>query len=121
MGALLYILSILISCILLPAGYVYGFVKQIYKRQFFKSFRILDDKFKKQAISIDRYGNIVCGELFNALLIRKSSHVFGSDRETISSVLGKNKQAGTLSMAGRALCFILDKIDPNHTLKNIGY
>jgi 8-oxo-dGTP diphosphatase len=39
--------------------------------------------------------------------------------ETISSVLGKNKKANTLSKIGKGLDWILDILDKNHSIKSI--
>lgn len=79
------------------------------------------------AVNLDRFGNYEFRTLWNATLIRRDSvHRFGNFEETISSVLGKNQRAGTLSTTGRGLglqyeCPILDikKISStsvNHTL-----
>ena len=39
--------------------------------------------------------------------------------ETISSALGKNQRDGTLTKIGRALVWILDKIEKEHCKKSI--
>lgn len=120
MGILLFILSILLGCILLPIGFLFGFIKQIYKRQFFRSFSVMDAKFFKLATSIDRYGNICCAELFNAILIKDSVYLFGNGQETVSSVLGRNLHAGTLTKTGWYLHVLLCKLDNNHCENSIG-
>ena len=45
--------------------------------------------------------------------------MFGDERETISSVLGKNERDGTLTNAGRMLCWILNVLDKNHCKNSI--
>ena len=86
----------------------------------------------KMAISVDQLGNVTCVSVFNRILVRdrlcdkktglmRSFERFGNPDETISSVLGKNKIAGTLTWLGRAIAWILDKIDDNHCVKSIGY
>ena len=54
--------------------------------------------FKSSAVNLDRFGNF---------------------EETISSVLGKNQLKGTLTRTGKALVWVLDKIDKNHCKKSI--
>lgn len=120
MGFLLYILAILLGCILLPIGFIYGFIKQIYKRQFFRSFKVLDAKFFKLATSIDRYGNICCAELLNATLIKNSIYLFGNGQETISSVLGRNLEDGKLTTTGYYLHKLLCWLHKDHCTKSIG-
>ena len=74
------------------------------------------------AVAIDQIGNVVCATLFNLTLIeRDAEDKFGHEAETISSVLGKNKLANKLTRLGKALDWILDKIDPNHSVKWITY
>lgn len=119
-GVILYIVSVLVSLLIAPAGMLYGFFKQVYKRQFFHSFKVMDAKFLLMAVGIDRFGNIVCAELLTATMIKKDSiHPFGMGKETISSVLGKNEKAGTLTTRGVWLCGKLNSIDPGHTSNSI--
>lgn len=120
MGLILYILSIILSAILLPFGFLFGFIKQIYKRQFFRSFRVMDAKFFNLAASIDRYGNICCAELFNAILIKDSVYLFGNGQETISSVLGRNLEDGKLTRLGFWLHKLLCWLHKDHCVKSIG-
>ena len=49
----------------------------------------------------------------------KKGYEFGKRKETISSVLGKNQRDKTLTFTGKAIAFILDKIDKNHCQKSI--
>lgn len=55
-------------------------------------------------IAIDQLGNAIAG---------------GNADETISSRIGKAKLAGDLSLAGKALDLMLDKIDSNHSIDAI--
>jgi hypothetical protein len=57
--------------------------------------------------------------LFNKVLIVELGYKFGQENETISSVLGKNLQQGTLTKTGIIIVYILDKIDKNHVIKSI--
>lgn len=76
--------------------------------------------FMSSAVNLDRFGNYEFRALFNSTLIRReSAHRFGAFEETISSVLGKNQRAGTLSLCGKMLAGLLDKIDHGHCIKSI--
>ncbi len=124
MGFLLWILSVLLSALLLPVGLLYGLFAAIYKQKFFaEGLPVIDRKFFRLAAAIDVLGNVVCGELFNALLIdkRRSRVHFGLYKNTISQVLGWNKLDGTLTRLGKAVDAVLDFFDPNHSLKSIGH
>jgi hypothetical protein len=58
--------------------------------------------------------------LFNDILIhKKTGYHFGLDGETISSALGKNVERGTLTIAGQALNWLLNKIQKNHAILSI--
>ena len=89
-----------------------GFITQLFYKGRAKYLRNV-------AVSIDQNGNAVCEQLFNNLLITSKTQRFGNCDETISYVLGLNKQAGTLTIAGKAVCFLLNKIDKNHVEKAV--
>ena len=91
---ILLILSILLSYILLPIGFIYSFFKLIFKGGFRKQCIMI-------AVSIDQLNNKVCKELFNDTLITKDGYGFGKVDETISSALGRNILKNTISATGR--------------------
>lgn len=73
----------------------------------------------KIALGIDQLGNVVCARLFNFFLIDAHGYQFGNEDETISSVLGKNKRANTLTLFGMLLDMLLEFIDKNHNIEAI--
>jgi len=75
--------------------------------------------FKSSAINLDKFVNREFRTLFNKTLINNKGYRFGNINETISSVLGKNQLTGTLTSLGKALVWILDKIENDHSLKSI--
>lgn len=77
--------------------------------------------FKSSAVNLDKFGNREFRTLFNKMLINDKGYRFGNIEETISSVLGKNQLAGTLTKCGLILVWILDKIENDHALKSINY
>lgn len=119
MGVLLFLVSYVLGFILIPVGLVFGFFKQVRKNTFRKAWRDIDNKFMSMAISRDKYGNVVCAELFNATLIKKSDRLFGSHRQTISHVIGLNLQTANLTRTGRVVNYILNKLHRDHAVKSI--
>lgn len=119
MGLVLFLVSYILGFFLIPAGLVFGFFKQVRKNTFRKALKDIDNKFKAMAISRDKYGNVVCAELFNATLIRKSKLLFGSHRQTISHVIGLNLRTGNLTGTGKAVNRLLDKLDKDHAIESI--
>ena len=116
MGFLLYIISIFLYLILLPVNLVVVLVKYSKEKGFFNS---LSGYFRVNAVSVDRFGNSAYRTLFNLTLINSNGYKFGTKCETISSVLGKNELAGTLSKCGKVIVFILNKIQKNHCILSI--
>jgi 8-oxo-dGTP diphosphatase len=102
------IAAILLSVILFPIGFV---LRMFYPKRGEYLFRI--------AVSIDQLGNVVCSKLFNIILITSSGYQFGKEDETISSVLGKNKELGTLRFLGKLLDLLLDQIEKDHSIRSI--
>lgn len=84
------------------------------------SWKKLDNKFLMKAIANDKFCNHRDAEFLNALFLTKDSkHKFGNPNETISSVLGKNYLAGTLSEQGYEICALLDELEKDHVLISI--
>lgn len=75
--------------------------------------------FYQTAMNIDKFGNREFRAILNATLRKPHGYMFGDERETISSALGKNKRDGTLSPIGKTLDWVLDRFDKNHSLKYI--
>jgi hypothetical protein len=116
---LLFIIAVILGCITIPIGIVSSFFILIYKANIAAWWNKLGEYFLIFSIAIDVAGNVALGPLFNLIMIKKNGYKFGNRKETISSVLGKNKKLNTLTKKGLILSNILDKIDPNHVLDSI--
>ncbi len=119
MGTILAFISVILASILFPLGLAITFVINLYKRRWKFSFKRLDQQFLSIATSVDASGNVICKDLFNLVLIKKSGYQFGGRKETISSVLGKNQRDGTLSKLGVKVCDVLDWLDEEHCFRSI--
>ena len=115
-GFILYLLASILWIPLTVINIVIVMIKYINKHGFLK---VLDNYFFETAIDIDRFGNRNFRTLWNTILIKHDGIKFEDSQETISSVLGKNQRDKTLSLLGRLLCYILDKIDKDHCQKSI--
>ena len=112
-GVLLFIAAKILKRILGIVLSSYGIVRSLFKCNF-------NTWTKSLAIAEDQYGNVLGQYIFNDLLITKDSkHLFGNPDETISSVLGKNKKAGTLTRLGRGVSAVLNFFEKNHVEKAI--
>ena len=111
LGFVLLIISILLSVILLPLGWLYSLVTLRL------SVKRLGAYFKTIAIAVDQLGNVVMSNLLNDILIKDYGYKFGDEDETISKVLGINKANNTLLKIGKIVSSILNKIDKNHVEK----
>ena len=107
----LFILSIIIGCIIIPFGIIYGFIKNLLG---------ISKKSLNMALWVDIGGNVMCSELFNDLLIQNITiNPFGNPRQTISEVLGINNQLLNITKTGQVLVNILNYLDPYHVEKTI--
>lgn len=107
MGILLYIIA---SLLWLPLTFLNWIIVAV-------KYGISNNYFMQTAIDIDRFGNRNFRTLFNFSL-QKNGYKFGNVNETISSALGKNEKAGTLTKTGRIVCTILNFLDKNHCEKS---
>lgn len=111
---LLMIVAIVLLVILAPIAIAYKLVKGFILLKFDSRW------FKSIAVSIDQLGNVLLGELFtDLLLIKRKESIFGSEDETISSVIGKNYLAKNLTKTGLALRLLLHKLEKNHSVNSI--
>jgi hypothetical protein len=111
-GLLLSIVSSVLTWVFQPIAFVFGCIVALCKKEF--------GYYNQQlAIAKDRYGNVLCQYIFNAFLRKEKGYKFGNGKETISSVVGKNKKANTLTMIGKMLDAVLDKFEKNHSINSI--
>jgi hypothetical protein len=105
---LLNILASLIKWALQPTLFAYGVIRSLSKREFSKwQFNV--------AYTKDVWGNALGKYVFDDLLITKEAkYKFGHRKQTISYVLGKNLETNSLSLLGKILVLILNKIEKNH-------
>ncbi len=116
-GALLFLIALVLIVITGPLGFVYGIFHSLFK----KGFKGVGEFLLKIAISVDQLGNVLMQHLLNTLWMQPGGYKFGNRDETISSALGRNKKLGTLTWQGKLIDKILDIIDPNHSLNSIDY
>lgn len=119
MGVLLFALALILLALLGPIGLLVTFAYNLLRYGVRYGVKRLNLDLKVIAIVLDQSGNVVCKDLFNLILRTKNGYSFGNRRETVSSCIGKNKQMGTLTKLGRALDWVLNALDPNHSIKSI--
>ncbi|MEY4332228.1 MAG: hypothetical protein RLZZ196_966 [Bacteroidota bacterium] len=111
MGFILLILAIILAIPLFIIGWIYSLITLRLK------IKRLNDYAFTIALGIDQLGNVVMSNLFNAILIQHDGVKFGNPDDTISAILGVNKQNNTLKYLGKLLASLLNKIDENHVEK----
>lgn len=119
LSILLLIVAVVLFTLLLVPAIIWGIGASFWKRKLKNATNEIANWFYAWALSIDQLGNVVCKELFNDALIMPSGIAFGKPDETISSVLGKNKLNNSLTWLGKSLDWILNKLDPNHSVNSI--
>ena len=98
MGLPLYIMAWILDIPLTILSFVAVQIKYAKAKGFLV---VVNDYFYTASVDKDRFGNRNHRTLFNMCLIKKTSkHLFGDERETISSVLGKNQVDRTLTVVG---------------------
>lgn len=114
MYVLLFMIAVVLVVLLTPLAVLVKIIIAIGRRKFDSGW------FKRLALSLDQLGNVIADDFFNWLLIHDDCIApFGDEDETISSVLGKNHLASNLTVFGRALRYLLHRLDPNHSVKSI--
>lgn len=70
--------------------------------------------FLSSALNLDKFGNREFRTLWNKTLITEKGYKFGNIEETISAIIGINKQSNSLTKIGNILYKVLNKIEKNH-------
>ena len=119
-GIILYLTSLILSIIVFPLAIISLLIVSIRKAKSLRHFwRMIDNHFRMMAISRDMYANVWGKYFFNITMIKSNGYKFGNRKETISSVYGKNLLKNTLLWLGIKINNILNKLDPNHSIKSI--
>ena len=145
MGLLLFIISIILSFVLYSIAIPYTIIKFLIQFKLKITFKYIDRILFMVAYSIDKLGNVVLGEIMNDLLLKRrywadsdieplDSEIlievvnnqikvvrFGNPNQTISTVLGHNKNIGNIKSSWMFIPNLLDFFDPNHCLKAAKY
>jgi 8-oxo-dGTP diphosphatase len=114
-GLLLFIVAKVLIAILYPIGFTYSIITTWVK----SGWGAVDAYLFRCAVASDQHGNVYLAKLFNDTLRKQGGYAFGNEDRTISHVLGKNKELGTLTFTGKVIEKILDLIDPGHSEKSI--
>jgi len=108
---LLVIIAYIIVAVLTPFGIAWAIIFHLFKMPIY---------LKKFAIGIDQIGNVTCQYMLNFFLIKKDSKFkFGNEDQTVSYVLGINKECNTLTKLGKITCYLLNWLDPLHVEKAV--
>jgi len=111
---LLLLIAIILFAVLAPFGFIYTLVSSIFYLE--NPFKYVSHIILRIAVSIDQMGNVVCGDLFNVILV-KSGTPFGHEDDTVSKVLHINRH--NLTKLGLSIYNLFETIDPGHGTKSM--
>jgi len=118
LNILLFLIALGLVLLLLPFGILFSIIRGIYRKRPSDWWRSTNKYFFIMAYSLDIYGNVMIGPLFNSILLEYDPKYmqFGNPEETISSCLGRN-QPNNLTKLGHLVANMLDFIDKDHCSK----
>jgi len=119
MGLILFIIAFVLTALIGSASLLISIVYYLVTLKWKSGLRVLNAFFYKLALSIDQFGNVVCAIPFQYLFTKPVAHNFGNEDDTVSYVIAKNKELGTLTLSGRLLGRLLDLLDKDHLKKAI--
>ncbi len=111
----LLLVALVLAILFFPIGVLVTILNAIREGSVSKIAGYLSKSLLSISLSLDTMGNTICRDLLNGWLRKQPGYEFGNYTETISRVLGKNEQTGTLTDAGRGLANLLNFIDKGHT------
>lgn len=110
MGFILLTIAVVLTYALTGLFVLYNVAKRLFQP---KPLREISKYFERIAVAIDVLGNVSGDEFWNDTMKKQDGYEFGK-LETISDALRQNNTKNTLSKGGKALKYILNKIDKNH-------
>lgn len=110
--------SVSLAIVLFPLGIIVTIILLFFKdpREYFVN---TSDYPFGISYGIDVLGAIICGDLFNVILIKKGGYKFGKLGDTISYVIGRNILINKLTIAGLILNSFLNLFEKDHALKAV--
>jgi hypothetical protein len=114
---ILFIVALVLAGVAFPFGILFVLYRTLF--HFTKSTPIgyLSYVGFSLAVAIDVVGNVICGPLFNFILLKKvngSNIYFGNISHTVSLIIGLNYRMCQLSKIGMLLYKVIEKLDPGH-------
>lgn len=133
----LLIISIILFILLIGLGFVHLLIKTIYhslQLKFWRGFiyfiwywiRIIVQIWRtiqyfclNIAISIDLFGNVICGEAIEDIITTDEKNLFGDGEVTISTATGEIESRDKLNKTGRKFSKFLSKVlDKDHCISS---
>lgn len=108
---ILYFIALFLVLVFCPIGMFFARITQDFKTR--------SKWYYDMAFALDIFGNVACQYLFNVTLTKQIGHAFGNPKETVSYALGMNYYLNNLTFLGKALVWILDKIEKDHVQKAV--
>lgn len=111
---LLLFIAVILSIVSLPLAIVFQLIAAINSGSTSRGLAYLSGVALTTALTLDLLGNSIASSLLDNTMRTSGGYPFGTYKETISKVLGKNKAMGTLSKTGKLLADTLNAIQKNH-------
>jgi hypothetical protein len=123
MGLLLFIVSIILGAVFFGISLVLTPIYYILTFKWKTGAKKLDRYFYLCALGVDQLGNVLTSQVLNKALLKGKpqyeSLYFGNPDDTISYIIGQNKYGNNLTRIGKAIDWVLHKLDPYHVEKAI--
>lgn len=104
LSLILLVVAIILFTVFLPFGVIFALTRK-WDTHYFSKILL------RIAVSIDQLSNVTCAGLYNHILV-KSGKPFGLEDDTVSEVLGNNRD--NLTQFGQMVVSLLEYIDPGH-------
>jgi hypothetical protein len=118
-GIILLFIAIWIFRVFWEVAIIFAIGRIIYVHKLNGVLSKLGAYFMHMAIVVDKLGNVVFGQLLNALWLRENTlqRKFGHSDDTISHVMASQSMLNNLNKFGRIVYNIVNFLDPGHFKK----
>lgn len=119
MGFILFFIAVILVGTLFIVSVLVEVVFNIVTFKWKTGLKESDVFFERMAVSLDMFGNVSCRRFLQLTMTKKGLVKFGEYGQTVSYILGMSALSNDLTLFGRFIVWILDKLDKDHCNKAI--
>jgi hypothetical protein len=121
LGIFLFLVALVSTTFFTIISIIVSVISYLVRLKFYGAYKSIGKYFYQMALSIDQFANVSLQHIFNRIMVqhKRYYHAFGNEDDTVSYVIARNYNRGTLSKFGEFWAWFLNTVDKNHLQKAV--